>query len=290
MYSISVFLKKLTNFIKFPFFKKLVFIYLKSKNPLELSDLEFQTKFSNSYALISELRSKKFQKIINRLESYIGIGYFGPKKYWEYPWVLANLQLKKGMSILDVGCGTSPIQFLLSDLGCKVTGIDPYLNMKWHGINQKLNKRFNCDVKYHQGSGESVSFKDNTFDRVICVSVIEHCRESKSFNGKYLPLNEIDHKLQQKMLKEMIRVLKPGGLCVVTVDFFIPRNNLSLEYNINVSKLIESVKANMFGIKINEPFPGEPNFNFISLIENSDIQIVNYRSLIQTSIGFTLKK
>jgi len=274
MVDLDYYLKKMGFLSKIPILRKLVFTFLISRNPLTLSKISFKTKYQNSYSLISEKTSSQFQKIMNRLECYIGTGPIGPNKYWEYPWILANLNLKKGMSILDVGCGKSPIQFLLADLGCNVCGIDPYENIEWHGINRKLAKLFNCDIEYRKEGGDAISYDDNTFDRVCCVSVVEHCN--------------VD--IQHKMLTEMIRVLKPNGLCVITVDYIIPRTKTALNSNVNVANLINTKGAELEGRRNEDLFPGEPDFNYIKIIENCDISISSYTNVLTASIGLTLRK
>ena len=275
---------------KIPPLSSLASKFLISSNPLQISELQFDTQYSVSYALLSEKKSRHFRLIMKKLESYLGTGPIGPNKYWEYPWVLANLRSKKGLSILVAGCGKSPLQFLLSHVGCRVHGIDFWEDVEWHGIDRKLAKRFGCQIEYRKESLESISYEDNTFDRVCCVSVIEHCREQFVKNEKMTPQTEKDRKLQRRMMNEMIRVLKPGGLLVVTVDFNIPRDNCDLDSNVDIANLISIDGAEIYGEKCNDPFPGEKGFNFHQLIRNSDIDIVNYGDTLQTSIGFTLRK
>jgi SAM-dependent methyltransferase len=227
---------------------------------------------------------------MKHLNCYIGTGPIGPSKFWEYPWTLANLRLKKGFSILDVGCGTSPIQYLLSNLGLNVYAIDSNEDLKWHGINYKLAKLYRSKINYFLERADNLSFNDNTFDRVFCLSVIEHVRADKVLNYQLTPLTEKDLKTQRKIVEEMIRVLKPGGLCVITVDFYIPRENVLLESNVNIKNLINIEGAEMIGKRVNESFPGEDGFNYIDLIKNSDFNVINYYDLLQVAIGFTLRK
>jgi SAM-dependent methyltransferase len=261
-----------------------------SRHPLQISDLQFNTKFSNSYALISGKNSNHFRKIIRKLECYLGAGPIGPNKHWEYPWVLANLRLEKGMKILDAGCGKSPLQFLLFDVGCKVYGIDLFENVRWHGIDRNLSRRFGCKIEYKRESLDSMSYPDNFFDRVCCVSVIEHCRAENVENDKLAPQTEDDRSFQRKIIVEMMRVLKPGGLLVFTVDYNIPRDNCLSDSNVNVSNLLTSKQAKMYGTRCEDLFPGEKDFNYQQLIQNSNIDIVNYSDTLQTSIGITLHK
>jgi SAM-dependent methyltransferase len=55
-----------------------------------------------------------------------------------------------------------------------------------------------------QGSGHELPFPDNAFDHVICSEVLEHIPDYPSF------------------LREINRVLKPGGLFAVSVPRYFP--------------------------------------------------------------------
>ena len=52
-------------------------------------------------------------------------------------------------------------------------------------------------------------FPDNTFDRITCVSVLEHILKPEEPHAHY------------PCLRELRRILKPGGLLAVTVDYFV---------------------------------------------------------------------
>ncbi len=92
------------------------------------------------------------------------------------------------------------------------------------------------------------------------------------------------------MISEMVRVLKPNGICVITVDYQIPRTNDDLNSEINVANLLNTKGVELEGIRNKDQFPGEPDFNYIKLIENSDISISSYVNVLTTSIGLTLRK
>lgn len=264
--------------------------YLLARTRVSLQDLHFKTKYSNSYALISEKNSERFQNVMRAMKSYIGAGPIGPNKYWEYPWIMANACLEEGMKVLDAGCGTAALQYVLAHTGMKMHGIDPNENVGWHGIDRSLAKRFGCEIKYRREGIENISYGDNTFDRVICASVIEHCRAAHVENEAMTPQAEADKVLQRKMMSEMIRVLKPGGILVLTTDLNIPRSNSLLEANVNVQNLITTPGVEMEGSRCSEKFYGEEGFSVEKVIASGDIDISNYQDALQTSLGITLRK
>jgi SAM-dependent methyltransferase len=90
---------------------------------------------------------------------------------------------------LDIGCGSKPYANIFSS--------DQYIGMdiQVSGHENSMNK---IDVFY---DGQTIPFTDNYFDSIVCFEVLEHV-----FNP--------DH-----FLKEVYRVLKPGGSVVFTVPF-----------------------------------------------------------------------
>ena len=176
---------------------------------------------------------------------------------WEYPWAVIHSGVKADHRVLDCGCGGSPLLPLLARYGCQAYGVDPGINTPiqslyshysqlWNrviarisssqkGNGSKAVKRgessrgqatgllrravrllrrssdnwvYNArrmkrlDVKYFPDSLDKMRFEDEFFDRVFCISVIEHLPEEIAYAG----------------MREMSRVLKKGGLLVVTVD------------------------------------------------------------------------
>jgi len=96
----------------------------------------------------------------------------------------------RSMRILDVGCGAGNMFHHLGRYG-QVTGIENHPNPVTAGQARGYDIR--------QGDGRSLPFPPGEFDLVSALDVIEH--------------NEED----VKMLEEMYRVLKPGGLVLITV-------------------------------------------------------------------------
>jgi ubiquinone/menaquinone biosynthesis C-methylase UbiE len=68
---------------------------------------------------------------------------------------------------------------------------------------RNLAKRYKTTIDFHVGDIAELPFEDERFDRVYSISVLEHMEQGQD----------------EKAMKEMSRVLKPGGRLLVTVDF-----------------------------------------------------------------------
>jgi len=109
-----------------------------------------------------------------------------------FPLIQRHIE-KDGLA-LDVGCGSGRYVRFMSDNGWNIAGIElsketvEMVNEAWP------------DLKIVQGDAESIPFEQNEFDSVISFGVVEHSQQGP-----------------QKALKEIFRVLKPGGRAVITV-------------------------------------------------------------------------
>lgn len=108
-------------------------------------------------------------------------------------WALANKKLKDLVDkqrLLDIGCGFYPTFLVQSDFQEKY-GCDPMLSaIEINGLHLKA-ERF---------TDRSLPFVDNFFQAVTALAVIEH----------------IDWRQGQSLVKEMFRVLAPGGRLILT--------------------------------------------------------------------------
>jgi 2-polyprenyl-6-hydroxyphenyl methylase/3-demethylubiquinone-9 3-methyltransferase len=97
-----------------------------------------------------------------------------------------------GKSVLDLGCAGGFMAEALALRGAKVTGIDP-ASAAVAAARQHASAA-GLAIRYDTGVGEALPYDDGAFDAVVCVDVLEHVED--------LP----------KVLSEVARVLRPGGL------------------------------------------------------------------------------
>ena len=110
--------------------------------------------------------------------------------------------------VLDVAIGTADltIEMLRQGKAEQITGIDLSDGMMEIG-KKKVQKFKSSKVKFVHGNAQEMPFEDNTFDAVTCAF---GCRNFQDLDAG---------------LKEMHRVLKPGGE-VTILEFSYPSNRL----------------------------------------------------------------
>jgi SAM-dependent methyltransferase len=163
-------------------------------------------------------------------------------RIYEYPW--AGGFAEAGDICLDAACGVShPLKFYLldhckevyaNDIDKRLLSRDEMLKeiREVYGESAVLDKKYTTDIKYSTSSITHLPYPDNFFDKVYCISVLEHLKdhfnERKTFS--FTQLDNFWGKFFKKdiyrSIQEFKRVLKPGGLIVVTFDYPI----INLEY------------------------------------------------------------
>jgi len=104
-----------------------------------------------------------------------------------------------GTRVLEAGCGLGHFTVAARALGHRAEGLD------WSEPTiSRLRERF-PSIPWHVGDVRRMQFADGTFDSIYSPGVCEHFEEGPA-----------------GVLSEMRRVLRPGGLVVVTAPCFNP--------------------------------------------------------------------
>ena len=101
--------------------------------------------------------------------------------------------------VLDLACGTGDfaIQTALSIPFCHVTGVDLTEEMLRVMEEKVVKEGLSGRIAMEVGDGENLRFPDGSFERVSCAFGIRNFED------------------REKGLREMLRVLKPGGRVVI---------------------------------------------------------------------------
>ena len=106
---------------------------------------------------------------------------------------LAIAAISPGARFLDVGCGTGRWVRRYTELGFSPVGVDATFGML------RIARSHQASVPLLVGMAQSLPFSDSVFDCLSDITVVQH----------------ISYDLQSTALREMVRVLKPGGRMIL---------------------------------------------------------------------------
>ena len=126
------------------------------------------------------------------VESYRDLGFIKHKDY-----ILNLLDINKGDKVLDVGCAHGAMMVYCGLLGAEIYGIDisPELVKT---ANQYLDK-FKIKGEAISSDAKNIDFPENSFDKAVSADFFEHLSKEENI----------------AVLKEIRRVLKPGGVLII---------------------------------------------------------------------------
>lgn len=105
---------------------------------------------------------------------------------------IKRLNLKPGMKVLDVACGTGNLAIPAARAGAEVTGVDIAPNLVEQA--RENAKREGLSIQFDEGDAEALPYGDASFDAVVTM-----------FGAMFAPRPEL-------VAAELKRVCRPGGL------------------------------------------------------------------------------
>lgn len=111
------------------------------------------------------------------------------KKYM-LPWVLDDVEL--GDNVLEIGPGPGRTTEWLKERTPQLTAIEID-----HKLAEKLKRLADGNVRIVEGDATNMSLPNDTFSSAVCFTMLHHVPSAA---------------MQDKLIGEAFRVLKPGGL------------------------------------------------------------------------------
>jgi ubiquinone/menaquinone biosynthesis C-methylase UbiE len=103
----------------------------------------------------------------------------------------------QGRRVLEVGCGTGNFSLALSRRGAEVVGLDCSGPMLARAQDQA--RRQGLAITWVRGLASGLPFADGSFDGVMCILALDFMAD------------------RERVLQEMVRVLRPGGFVSVAM-------------------------------------------------------------------------
>ncbi len=117
-------------------------------------------------------------------------------------WIVDNISSESidGKTVLDIGCGFGWFEYAFMKRASKIYCVEP-TEEGMETAKRYLSEQNN--VFFVKSSATALPFEDNTFDLVVSWDVIEH----------------IPKRAETKMVKEIQRVLKFGGIAYISTPY-----------------------------------------------------------------------
>ena len=179
-------------------------------------------------ALFREATGRKEQAILEVMNaSVVAWGsplakdaHLGPsldERIIEVPLAIELLKGKQRGPVLDAGASLN-LPFLWEALGAPA---DPIVHYTFSAENEPIEAS-GASHSYYFGDLRNIPFRDGTFGRVFCISTLEHVGKD---NRRYGGSEENDPRSYMVALRELLRVLAPGGSALITVPYGIAQDH-----------------------------------------------------------------
>jgi SAM-dependent methyltransferase len=194
---------------------------LKKNSPYKIDTGSGSKTNLNRLCYVEDWQNAEFRETLMELQKLNPQGLIH-RKDWE--WAIGIMAMKrfdklnKSSTAIGVGSGTEPIPFYLANKISHVYATDLYEESRW---KEDISLDFPEDPQkyspfpYREDAltvmrmdGSKLDFPDETFDIAFSFSSIEH------FGGE-------NHSGALKSMREIERVLKPGGIAVIATEYIL---------------------------------------------------------------------
>lgn len=159
----------------------------------------------------------------------------GTPKAWAYPWCVLNGRIEIHQICMDFGCGS------WTNFTHYISGMTDFLTV---GLDLANLQKNTDKVRFLITPTDAIQFPDGFFDRVFSISVLEH-----------VPVAQ-----REAVFKELFRVLRPGGLAVLVIDWVFGMNSDLLQ-QLSTSQYLGKIGSQIYG-----------NYDFAKLLDDySDV-------------------
>lgn len=160
-------------------------------------------------------------------------------KNWHSSWLLGLIEFTPQMSILDVGAATPKfMNYIHEAYGCEVHALDAdstTASKSHFGFPSDIAVRF-PNVMMHVGLAGDDLLPAERFDLITCISTLEHTYDHDSPLLANRPMPHLH------ALRDMVRMLKPGGAFLMNWDLFLDNipQNLGWDFEVDYRVLVAS--------------------------------------------------
>lgn len=164
------------------------------------------------FAFINEtINSDEKLRFFKNKELPVDFGVGLDERVVEYPWIFSKIAAVASAT-LDAG-STFNFDFIVEHPLIKKKELTIYT------FYPEYNCFFNNRINYVYGDLRKMYFKDNCFEEIVSQSTIEHIDMNNSIYGYEGDVSNEKSYEYLIAVKEMVRILKPGGKLLLTFPF-----------------------------------------------------------------------
>jgi 2-polyprenyl-3-methyl-5-hydroxy-6-metoxy-1,4-benzoquinol methylase len=140
-------------------------------------------------------------------------------RQWEYPFAYVHIkkwlseQIRDHVTVLDAGSGITFFPFLIASSFPNVSVTCCDMDSELEPWFASISRRLSIPIEFTNADLHELPYSDASYDIVYSVSVLEHTEDYAT------------------IFRELRRILRPGGIVIVTFDVSLDRANRLIDEN-----------------------------------------------------------